>query len=149
MSLNECTSTDVVCCTSDTPIADVASLMRTHHIGDVVVTDERDGICIPIGIVTDRDIVIETIALNVDASSFTAGDLMITPLAVASESARLPEILQLMQMHKVRRIPLVSTEGSLRGIVTADDIIRLLANELTLVADAIGEQPSREEQLRK
>ena len=149
MPINECCNIDVVCCNADASISDVAALMRKHHIGDVMVVEDRDGLRMPIGIVTDRDIVIETIALNIGADAFTAGDLMSTPIATVREDAGFVETLRLMRNHKVRRMPVVTAGGTLFGIVTADDIIKLLGTELSLIADAIGEQPVREGQLRK
>ena len=149
MAINECCNIDVVCCGADTSIPDVAALMRKHHIGDVMVVEDREGLRMPIGIVTDRDIVIETIALHVDADAFTAGDLMSAPIATVREDAGFVETLRLMRNHQVRRMPVVTAGGSLFGIVTADDIIKLLGMELSLIAAAIGEQPVREGQLRK
>ena len=149
MPINECCNIDVVCCDADASIPDVAALMRKHHVGDVIVVEDRDGLRVPIGIVTDRDIVIETIALNVAADAFTAGDLMSTPIATVHEDAGFVKTLRLMRNHKIRRMPVVTAADALLGIVTADDIIKLLGTELSLMADAIGEQPMREGQLRK
>ena len=149
MAIDECCNTKVVCCGADTPIPEVAALMRKHHVGDVIVVEEKQGLRIPVGIVTDRDIVIETTALSVDATVFTAGDLMSAPVATAAKDAGFVDVLRLMRYHKVRRMPVVTSVGDLFGVVTADDIIRLLGTELSLIADAIGEQPAREGRLRK
>jgi CBS domain-containing protein len=99
--------------------------------------------------VTDRDIVLETVALQVDVKVFTAGDLMTAPLATVNENDGLIETLRQMREHKVRRMPVVTDAGTLYGIVTADDIISLLAMELSLMTGAIIEQPLREGRLRK
>jgi CBS domain-containing protein len=149
MSIDECCNTDVVCCVADTPVPEVAALMRQHHVGDVIVVEDRNGLRVPIGIVTDRDIVIEAIALNLDAKVFTAGDLMSAPVTTAGKDAGFVEVLRLMRDHKIRRIPIVTTAGALFGIVSADDIIELLGTELSLMAGAIGGQPVREGRLRK
>lgn len=148
MPVSECCNVNVVCCEADTPISEVAGLMRKHHVGDVVVTEEQGGKRVPVGIVTDRDIVIETIALQVDATTFTAGDLMSMPLATVHEQAGIVEALRMMRSHKVRRLPVVSEGGALFGIVTSDDLINLLAMELSMMTDAIVEQPMREAKLR-
>lgn len=149
MSISECSNIGVVCCEADTPIPDVAALMRKHHVGDVVVVEKKEGSSIPIGVVTDRDIVIETIALQLDAKVFTAGDIMNAPIVTARESEGLIEILRVMREHKIRRMPIVTDAGTLYGIVTADDIINLLAAELSLMTGAIIEQPAREAERRK
>lgn len=148
MPVSECCNVDVVCCGADMAVTDVAGLMRKHHVGDVVVTEDQSGKRVPVGIVTDRDIVIETIALQVDVSSFTAGDLMSMPLATVPEEAGIVETLRMMRSHKVRRMPVVSANGALFGIVTADDLINLLAMELSMMTDAIVDQPLREARLR-
>lgn len=149
MPVSECCNVDVVCCEADTSVTDVAGLMRKHHVGDVIVTEDQGSKKVPVGIVTDRDIVIETIALQVDASAFTAGDLMSMPLATVQEGAGIVETLRLMRSHKVRRLPVVTSDGALFGVVTTDDLINLLALELSMVTDAIADQPLREARLRK
>lgn len=149
MPISECCNIGVTCCEADTTISDVAALMRKHHVGDVVVIEDNEGKRVPIGIVTDRDIVIETIALKLEADAFTAGDLMSSPVVTVQENAGFVETLRLMRNHKVRRMPVVTATGALFGIVTADDIINLLTMELSMMADAIVEQPVREGRLRK
>lgn len=148
MPVSECCNVNVVCCEADTLIPEVAALMRKHHVGDVVVIEAQSEKRVPVGIVTDRDIVIETLALQVDASSFSAGDLMSMPLATVQQDAGIVETLRLMRSHKVRRVPVVSPSGALFGIVTADDLINLLASELSMMTDAIVDQPLREARLR-
>lgn len=148
MPVSECCNVNVVCCEADTLVPEVAALMRKHHVGDVVVIEHQGGKRVPVGIVTDRDIVIETLALQVDASAFSAGDLMSMPLATVQEDAGIVETLRMMRSHKVRRVPVVSSAGALFGIVTADDLIHLLASELSMMTDAIVDQPLREAHLR-
>lgn len=149
MPISECCNIVVVCCEADTHIPDVAALMRKHHVGDVIVVEDADVKRVPIGIVTDRDIVIETVALDVDADAFTAGDLMSAPVATVCESAGFVETLRLMRNHKVRRMPVVTAGGTLFGVVAADDIVKLLAMELSMMTDTMTEQQVREERLRK
>lgn len=148
MPINECCNIGVVCCEADTPLPMVSELMRKHHVGDVVVVENRDGERIPLGIVTDRDIVIETIALQLDVQVFTAGDIMAGPLVTVREDQGFVETLRVMRDHKIRRLPVVTQAGTLFGIVTADDIINLLAYELSLMTGAIVAQPSQEGRLR-
>ncbi|MGH8809936.1 MAG: CBS domain-containing protein, partial [Noviherbaspirillum sp.] len=108
-------------------------------------TDNR----IPIGIVTDRDIVIETVALDLDVKIFTASDIMNAPIVTVRTDDGLLETLRVMRDNKIRRMPVVTDAGTLFGIVTADDIVNLLAMELSLMTAAIVEQPARESRLRK
>mgnify|MGYP000114809805 CR=1 FL=1 len=117
--------------------------------GDVIVVDEKNDKRVPVGIITDRDIVIETLALDIDAKLFTAGDLMTTPVVTVLESSGFIETLRLMRNHKVRRMPVVTRNGAIFGIVAADDIVRLLAMELSIITDAMAEQTVKEGHLRK
>jgi CBS domain-containing protein len=149
MPISECSNIGVVCCGPDASVGDVAALMRKHHVGDVVVVEETDAGRMPIGIVTDRDIVLETVALQVDVKVFTASDIMTAPIVTVGEQEGLIETLRLMRNHKIRRMPVVTQAGTLFGIVTADDIMNLLAMELSMMTAAIVEQPLREGKLRK
>lgn len=149
MPIKECCNIGVVCCTQDTPITEVAGLMRKHHVGDVIVIEEKDGTRLPLGIVTDRDIVLETVSVAIDARIFTAGDIMSKPLVSVQENAGFVETLRLMRHHKVRRMPVITAEGTLYGVVTADDIMNLLAMELSLMSAAVMDQPAKESKLRR
>jgi CBS domain-containing protein len=150
MLVRDYANMNVICCEPDAPIAEVAELMRRHHVGDVLIVDTlQEGTRIPIGIVTDRDILVETIALGVEAKLFTASDLMSAPVTSVQENASLGEALALMRGKKIRRLPVVNAAGSLFGIITADDMLNLIASELSMIAGLIVEQPVRESRLRK
>lgn len=149
MPINECCSHQTVRCDADATLPEVAALMRRHHVGDVVVVQERDGRQVPLGIVTDRDIVIETMALDLDAKLFTAGDIMMSPPVTVPLSAGFVDTLRLMRAHGIRRLPVVDDSGALAGIVTADDIVRLLSLELSLLTGAIASEQRQERRLRK
>ena len=149
MPISECCNIGVVCCDTEDSVATVSALMRKHHVGDVIVVDGKNDNRVPVGIITDRDIVIETLALDIDAKLFTAGDLMTSPVVTVKESSGFIETLRLMRSHQVRRMPVVTRDGAIFGIVAADDIVRLLAMELSMITDAIAEQTVKEGHLRK
>jgi CBS domain-containing protein len=149
MPISECCNSQVVSCDAETALPDVAALMRKHHVGDVVVAEMRDDKRVAIGIVTDRDIVIETMALGLDAKLFTAGDIMMSPPVTASLGAGFVETLRLMRQHGIRRLPVVDESGALAGIVTADDIVRMLSLELSLLTGAIASEQRQERRLRR
>jgi CBS domain-containing protein len=101
MLVRDYANLNVVCCEPDAPIAEVAALMRRHHVGDVVVVDnQQDGARVPIGIVTDRDILVETLALDVDPKMFSAAELMSSPVTTVQEDASLNEALGVMRARK-------------------------------------------------
>lgn len=149
MPINECCKLDVVCCDPELSLPDTAALMRKNHVGDVVVVETRGGVTVPVGIVTDRDIIVETMALQLDPALFTAGDIMNAPLVTVQEDTGFVETLRLMRSHGVRRMPVLTGAGALYGMVTADDIVRMLALELSLITEAMSGQMAHERRLRK
>lgn len=122
-------------------ILDAAEVMRKQHAGNVVVVEEQDGKRVPVGIVTDRDIVVSVVATKLDASIFTVGDLVMQPLTTCQEDEGILECVRRMRVKGIRRMPVVDSGGSLVGIVTVDDIVQLLAEEM----NAIGKLIAREQ----
>lgn len=149
MPISECCNIGVVCCEANASIPQIAQLMRKHHVGDVVVVRHDGNSRIPVGIVTDRDIVIETVAEQVDMDLLTAGDIMSSPLVTVHENESFAESLRLMRHHKIRRLPIVDEKGVLYGIVAADDIVHLLTLELSMLTTTMTEQPAAERQARR
>ena len=150
MFIRDYCNMNVICCEPDAPIAEVAALMRRHHVGDVVVIDsQRQAQRVPIGIITDRDILVETIALDIEARLFTASDLMSAPLTTVQEDTSLAEALGIMRGKRVRRLPVVNRAGDLFGMVTSDDLLNVLAGELSMLAGLMTEQTVTEGRLRK
>jgi CBS domain-containing protein len=146
MTIGSICKRDVVVAPKDESIVDAAKRMRMLHVGTVVVIAERDGRQVPIGILTDRDIVLSIVASDAEHLPFLAvGDAMSDDLLTAPEDTSLADALQQMQQRGVRRLPVVDHNGALVGIVTADDVIRFLADELGLLAKLM----SREEQVER
>lgn len=139
---------DVITCSRDTKIDEVAQLMRHHHVGDVVVTEESMGKVVPAGIITDRDIVTSVIALEMDPTIFSAGDLISRPLITVGEDLGVFETIQQMRKHGVRRMPVVNEDGALAGIISVDDLIALLAAELRELAKLISREQANETRRR-
>lgn len=148
MPIGEFCNREVVFATRTNTIPEAAQLMRQHHVGDLVVVDVIDGRRVPVGIVTDRDIVIEIIAKSLDFNDFTVGDIMSPHLVSVQESEGVFETIELMRNKGVRRIPVVDREGGLEGIVSADDILDLLAEEITELAKVSSREQSREAHIR-
>jgi CBS domain-containing protein len=112
-----------------------AQVMRNEHVGSVVVVDARSGA--PLGIVTDRDLVVESIAVKVDPATLTAADVMATPLAVVREDDDLLDALAKMREYGARRLPVLDASGRLAGIVALDNLIEALAEQLDAVVGVI------------
>jgi CBS domain-containing protein len=108
-------------------LTDAAKRMRSAHVGDLVVVEVRQGRQVPIGIVTDRDIVISAVAGDPEhLQSLLVSDLMSDDLVVAREHESITEALTRMRQHGVRRLPIIDQDGALAGILTLEDVLRHL-----------------------
>ena len=139
---------NVVTATRETPVARCAQLMHDEHVGGLVIVDEHDGRSISVGMITDRDIAIEVVAFGVDAQTLTAGDIMAGELAIARDDEDLLRVLATMREHGVRRLPVVGADGSLMGIVTADNLWEVLAEEVDGLARVVRAGQTRERKTR-
>lgn len=144
MSIGEICNRDVVVIEKDASAQEAARLMRQHHVGALVVTVERDGARVPVGVLTDRDIVVEVLAEGVEMETVLAGDIMSPELVTVYEADGVWETLQRMRVKGVRRLPVVDARGILQGIVAMDDMIELLADELAQLAKLVAREQSLE-----
>lgn len=133
----------------DTSLYEAAKLMREHHAGDLVVTDARGDKRTPVGIVTDRDIVIAVLAEGLNPEGLTVGEIMTAGLVTVNENDGVFEALRLMRCEGVRRAPIVDDAGALIGIVALDDLLELIAEELGDLASLIREERRKEEIIRR
>ena len=141
---------DVAFTTRETTVAAAARLMRHGHVGSLVVVEQMNaGKRIPVGIVTDRDVVVEVVATGLDPATITVGDIMAQEIVVGRESDSVLETLEIMRFKGVRRLPTVDGEGQLVGIVTVDDLLEILAEELNELARIVAREQSHESAERK
>lgn len=122
---------NVVTAFPEATIQEVAQQMRDFHVGDVVIVKIEDEVTVPIGILTDRDIVLSTVAFGISPEEVLARDVMTPTLATAKITDSFYHILNLMKENGVRRVPLVTPAGHLTGIVSSEDIVEILATELS------------------
>lgn len=136
----------VVTCHRDTPVLTLARLMRDQHVGDVVVVDDvLGGRPLPVGIVTDRDLVVRVLAKNVPPETLVAGDLVVHGLVTVRDDEEVGQAVWCMRTSGVRRLPVVDGEGGLVGVLTADDVTRHLAEKLSDVAHIVPRQLVKEQ----
>lgn len=149
MPITDICKRDVVTVHSEATVLDAARLMRQQHVGDVmVVMRKEDGSATPVGIVTDRDLVIEVIATELDPAVITVGDIMVSSLAVVNESNGIFETLQAMAEEGVRRMPVINKDGGLVGIVTLDDLLLLLGREFNAIPHILAREQTKEAERR-
>jgi CBS domain-containing protein len=129
----------------DEPVVAAARRMRDLHVGDLVVVDESAGGGIPIGIVTDRDLVVKILADGGErAARASVADAMSTDLVTARCDDSVEDALVQMTASGVRRLPLVDDSGRLAGVLAFDDVVALLSEELVDLARLIARQQRRE-----
>ncbi|MBK7049593.1 MAG: CBS domain-containing protein [Rhodoferax sp.] len=125
-----------------------AQLMRRHHIGALVVVDANEK-SRPVGVLTDRDLVLGLMAEGLDPALFTVGDIMSVELVVANPEMDAMDAVQLMRVNRLRRLVLVNDAGQLAGIVTMEDVLELLTRELASLAVGVLGARDREFETRK
>lgn len=128
--IGELATPEVVTVTRDLSMQRAARVMREENVGSLIVIEESGGTRKPVGILTDRDIVFELVALDLDADDVTVGDLMSLDLVVVEETEDFSTTLRLMGEQGIRRIPVVDRDGGLVGIFALDDALELLTGQL-------------------
>lgn len=149
MSVGEVCKREVVFVSKDNTVVEAAKLMREHHVGALVVTESEEGNPHPLGVLTDRDIVVEIIAEDLKIENLLVGDVMSFELATIGEDDGISEAIKMMKGRGVRRIPVLNSAGGLVGIFAVDDMIELLAEELSDIGQLLGNEQERERASRK
>ncbi len=148
MSIGDFCNTEVVVVGRSTGVLEAARLMRAHHVGDLVVVENVEVRKGPVGIVTDRDLVLEVMAQDVNPEVITVGDVMSQTLHSIHDTADLLDTLELMANEGVRRLPIVNASGELEGILTMDDLLWVMAEQMRGLVNVIGREKKVEENLR-
>jgi CBS domain-containing protein len=128
--------TSVVSVKPDSTVQFVAELMRDKNIGCVVVTENHK----PVGIITDRDIALRSASLCGEPEMALIESIMTRDISTIRKDAGIFDAIQEMKATGVRRMPIVDSSGRLVGLLTVDDLIRLLAREMADIARIIGKE---------
>jgi CBS domain-containing protein len=142
MAIGELCTRNVVTIGREATIAQAAARMRQHRVGDLVVVERTNGGRIPVGIVTDRDVTVEVVALALDPGQATVGSIAGDRLLTVSEDEGMFEALRAMSERGVRRAPVIDRDGRLTGIISIDDMLTLLAAELARIARIARQGPA-------
>ncbi len=148
MKIGDICNRVVITITEDEPVRRAAELMRKYHVGTLVVTRFGNDQTAPVGVLTDRDIVVETIAEGVDPDEITVGDIMSDRIILGCEDDGVTGTLELMRKHGIRRIPVVDKRDALVGVLALDDLLQLFAANLDNIAAIVGGQRLQESQAR-
>ncbi len=149
MRVGEISTVQTVFCAGDETVQGAALLMRKHHVGDVVVVEPGSGLRVPVGIVTDRDIVVSVIALGLDPASLLVSDIMSDELLTAKEDDDVNETIDHMRYRGIRRVPVVDADGQLKGIISVDDVLEFLAEEMGELSRISAHQQAHEKRARQ
>ena len=149
MKLGEICNRDVVFIGPEESALEAARLMRQRHVGDVIVAERRGDDRFPVGIITDRDLTIEILAKQVDPESVTARDISSAQsLVTIGSDEDLFAGLDRMRARGVRRLPVIDAIGALVGIITMDDILELLAEQIGDLVQLVSRSYQRESEQR-
>jgi CBS domain-containing protein len=135
---------DIVTIEADASLREAAVLMRDHHVGALVVT-EGDAAPSVLGVVTDRDLAIEVLALDLDPASMRIGQLAAGAPAAVPGSGSLQDAVSLMEDRGVRRLLVTADDGGVIGLVSVDDLVDAMAAEVGGLARALRSGIAREE----
>jgi CBS domain-containing protein len=149
MHVGECCNREVVIASRRDSVATAARLMRSNHVGNIVVVDRANGRNRPVGIVTDRDLVVEVLAQDAPAAELTVDDVMSEGPATAREDEDVLETLRRMRALGVRRMPVVDDKGALEGIIAIDDILGLVSESMNDVVGVIAREIKAEQKRRR
>ena len=148
MHIRDICTIQTIRCARDETVQGAALLMRKHHVGDLVVVDGPDAEPIPVGILTDRDIVVAIVALGLDPASLQVCDIMSEDLLTCREDDDVYQTIEHMRLRGIRRVPVVNGKGTLAGIVSADDLLEFLAEEMGDLSRISGNQQVHEKRAR-
>lgn len=139
MKVKDVMTPDPACCTTDTSLQEVAKLMVDHDCGEIPVVESK-GTKQPIGVITDRDIVVRSVAKGNNPLDLTAADCMSKPCVTVTPEMSIEECGNILETNKIRRVPVVDQAGDVCGIVAVADIaLRAGGNVTTEVVKEVSE----------
>jgi CBS domain-containing protein len=147
-SLRDLAVREVETVSVEATLAECAKRMRHAHVGCVVVAEPAGAALKPLGIVTDRDIVVEAVAPGLDPATLTAGDVMSRPLATVARDDDLLDALARMRERGVRRLVVVDGDGLLVGLVSVQDVLRAVAQQVDALIGVMHAQQGKEASTR-
>lgn len=121
MKINECMCQDVCFVKPDCKVYDVARIMNENHIGCIPICNDEKNI---VGVVTDRDIVLRTVACDKDVKQTQVSEIMTTNVYTCKCEQEVKEAQDLMKKNQIRRIPIVDSNSKMVGILTTGDLIK-------------------------
>jgi CBS domain-containing protein len=148
MFVTDICTRDVIHIRPEATVRQAAQLMRRAHVGALVVVEQPNGKCFPVGMLTDRDIAVAVVAPGVDADVITVGDVMTPEVIGCAARDDVFDALQQMRSRGVRRLPVLDEVGALCGLLSADDVIGAIATHLFDLSAALRREQVNEMRAR-
>lgn len=149
MKIIDLATVHVVTIRAGASVVEAARLMRENHVGTVVIVGHNRSMLAPVGLITDRDIVVGPIAAGVtDLESLKVEDIANHDLIVAEADQEISDVARVMLTSGVRRVPVVNAAGALVGIVSYDDLMSKMADDLADLTRLYSRQRRRETKAR-
>lgn len=148
MRIGDVCTHDVVYIGPDASLREAAEAMRKYHVGSIVVISRPNREIVPIGIITDRDIVLAVIAPGVSLDALTVGDVMTSSVATCAEDQDLFDAIEIMRERGIRRLPVLNAKGGLAGMIAADDIYGALGMFMRELSRALVREQVHEMEVR-
>ncbi|SFU50331.1 CBS domain-containing protein [Nitrosomonas eutropha] len=144
MTVSEICNREVRTIQRDGSILEAARLMRQYHVGALIVIDKVNDRAIPVGVITDRDLVVEVLATGLDKEAITVDDVMTQELFAVKENTAIHDAINFMRRKTIRRLPIINDAGELTGIITTDDVMEILSEEVLDLAKLIRYEHKKE-----
>jgi CBS domain-containing protein len=141
MSVGEVCTREFVTARADDSLATVARLMIDEHVGMVVVVAGHTGPPLPIGVITDRDVVRTMLKQGGTLDEIRVADVLTPDPLILPEDESVPEAIDRLRARGVRRAPVLGEHGALIGVVPVDDLFAWLAAQLDHLAKLVELQP--------
>ena len=138
----------VVAINGGADLFEAAKLMREKHVGFLSVFDDGDELRKPVGVLTDRDVVLQLVARDIDPHAITVQDVMTRQPMIANETDDITDLVQAMRLSGIRRVPIVDGRGALSGVIALDDLIDVISGLLVEVAGSIKSEQRQEWRVR-
>lgn len=150
MNVSDICKRNVVTIHPNQTLVAAIELMREQHIGYLIVTDSQtsNNPLVPVGVLTDRDIVVGVLARGADVRGLSVDEVMTRKPVVARDSDAVRSALKEMRRIGVRRLPVVDSNGQLTGVLALDDIFDSIAELITDAAEAVQQEQRLESALR-
>jgi len=136
MTLSELCQRDILTLSAEASVQKAAELMRTQHVGALALTDPEDPVRV-VGVVTDRDLVVNLLAQGRTPDEQAVGAYSSVHLVRVAGSATVHEAIQAMHQHGVRRVLVTEPDGRLMGLLSLDDLLTTLADDLSGLSEAL------------